>query len=99
MAVEQRFNPPQVSKMLVKWSKCSSFYSQRTSKKKESDNQRQACFLSLSCRLFYLFSATSHKKGDDNFLVSGSSFLDKRNSFLDKPSNFQYNHPLRGAIF
>ena len=36
MAVERRFDPPQVSKMLVKWSKCSSFYSQRTSKKKEN---------------------------------------------------------------
>ena len=35
LAVERRFDPPRVSKMLVKWSKCSSFYSQRTSKKEE----------------------------------------------------------------
>lgn len=33
MIVERRFDPSRVSKMLVKWSKCSSFYSQRTSKK------------------------------------------------------------------
>lgn len=39
MAVERRFNPPQVSKMLVKWSKCSSFSRNVHQKKKEPDNQ------------------------------------------------------------
>ena len=35
MAVERRFDSPRVSKMLVKWSKCLSFYSHRKLKKKE----------------------------------------------------------------
>ena len=35
MAVERRFDPPRVSKMLVKWSKRSSFYSHSNLKKKE----------------------------------------------------------------
>lgn len=57
-------------------------------RKKEPYNQRYTRFLSLSCRPFYLFSATIQKKEEhDYFQVNESCFLDKHSlrKVLDYP--------------
>lgn len=92
MAVERRFNPPQVSKMLVKWSKCSSFYSQRTSKRKSLIISDIFLFFILSPFLLVFCHFSKEREEDHDY------FQVNEPCFLDKPSSFQYNYPLRGSI-
>lgn len=81
MAVERRFDPPQVSKMLVKWSKCSSFYSQRTSKKERKSLiiSDILVFFLYPIALFTCFLPLFKRKGTR---INSSDAFNKQLSFI-----------------